>query len=111
MRAAYAAPPRPGAGACSRDAGVDHVVPQGAFYVMVDVSALGDSMSAAQTLLQEQHVSTVPGMAFGPRGEGWARVSLCVPDDVLADGLGRVVPGCDGYGGRIACGGSVSRSR
>jgi aspartate/methionine/tyrosine aminotransferase len=48
-------------------------------------------MSAAQTLLQEQHVSIVPGLAFGPRGEGWARVSLCVPDDALADGLARVV--------------------
>ena len=60
------------------------------------------------TLLQEQHVSTVPGLAFGPRGEGWARVSLCVPDDVLAE---RAQPRRATTQGRIACGGSVSRSR
>jgi aspartate aminotransferase len=90
MRAAYANR-RDLALAMLSDAGIEHVVPQGAFYVMVDVTALGDSMTAARTLLQEQHVSCVPGLAFGPRGEGWVRVSLCVPDDVLADGLGRVV--------------------
>ena len=72
-------------------AGVGYVMPQGAFYVMVDVSALGASMDAALTLLESDHVSVVPGAAFGERGEGWARVSLCASDDDLREGLGRVV--------------------
>jgi aspartate aminotransferase len=73
------------------DAGVDSILPHGAFYVMVDVSALGSSMDAAVRLLESDHVSVVPGSAFGARGEGWARVSLCVSDDALREGLGRVV--------------------
>ena len=72
-------------------AGVDYVMPQGAFYVMIDVSALGSSMDAAVALLERDHVSVVPGSAFGERGEGWARVSLCASDDDLREGLGRVV--------------------
>jgi aspartate aminotransferase len=71
-------------------AGVDYVMPQGAFYVMVDVSALGASLDAAITLLESDHVSVVPGAAFGERGEGWARVSLCASDDDLREGLSRI---------------------
>jgi aspartate/methionine/tyrosine aminotransferase len=32
----------------------------------------------------------VPGSAFGPSGEGWVRVSLCVDPDVLTAGLRRL---------------------
>jgi aspartate/methionine/tyrosine aminotransferase len=42
------------------------------------------------TLLERDHVSVVPGSAFGPRGEGWARVSLCAPEETLRTGLERV---------------------
>ena len=76
-------------------AGVGHVVPHGAFYVMVDVSPLGASMDAARTLLERDGVSVVPGSAFGPRGEGWARISLCAEESVLRDGLGRIAQRLD----------------
>jgi aspartate/methionine/tyrosine aminotransferase len=72
------------------DSAVGYLVPQGAFYVMVDVSGLGTSMEAAISLLEVDHVSVVPGSAFGARGEGWARVSLCAPDDRLREGLERI---------------------
>jgi len=73
------------------DANVGYLTPHGAFYIMVDVSALGPSMDAARSLLELDHVSVVPGAAFGPRGEGWARVSLCAPDEALENGLQRIL--------------------
>ena len=71
-------------------AGVGYVRPRGAFYLMVDVSPAGESLALAKRLLEEQHVSVVPGSAFGPRGEGWVRVSLCVEPATLAAGLDRL---------------------
>jgi aspartate/methionine/tyrosine aminotransferase len=58
---------------------------------MVDLSLLGPSLDAAIALLEDEHVSVVPGSAFGERGEGWARVSLCAPEETLRTGLERVV--------------------
>jgi aspartate/methionine/tyrosine aminotransferase len=72
-------------------AGVRHSVPGGAFYTMVDVSSLGSSTDAATTLLEDEHVAVVPGSAFGPGGEGWARVSLCCSDETMRVGLERIV--------------------
>jgi len=71
-------------------AGVRYVRPAGAFYLMVDVSSAGESLSFAKRLLAEDRVSVVPGSAFGPGGEGWVRVSLCVEPDVLAEGIDRL---------------------
>ena len=73
-----------------REAQVDYVRPQGAFYVMVDVSALGSSMDAARSLLSRDNVSVVPGEAFGPGGEGWVRVSLSAATDDLQIGVERI---------------------
>jgi aspartate/methionine/tyrosine aminotransferase len=65
------------------------VEPEGAFYTMVDVRALGDSMTVAERLL-EHGVITVPGAAFGAEGEGYLRVSFCAAPDVLAEGVKRM---------------------
>jgi aspartate/methionine/tyrosine aminotransferase len=69
-------------------AGVDFVRPRGAFYVMVSVG--GDSWAFARRLLEEQEVAVVPGSAFGPSGESYVRVSLCIEPDVLTEGVGRL---------------------
>jgi aspartate/methionine/tyrosine aminotransferase len=71
-------------------AGVRYVRPAGAFYLMVDVSAASESLPFAKRLLAEDRVSVVPGSAFGPGGEGWVRVSLCVDPGVLGDGVERL---------------------
>lgn len=71
-------------------AGVRYVRPRGAFYVMVDVSAAGEALAFATRLLREEHVAVVPGSAFGPHGEGWVRVSLCVDPGVLGEGIARL---------------------
>jgi len=65
------------------------VTPGGAFYVMVDVSAHGDSLTVAERLL-EHGVITVPGAAFGPEGEGFLRVSFCTDLPVITEGVRRM---------------------
>ncbi len=45
---------------------------------------------AAERLLDEQRVVTVPGVAFGAAGEGWLRLSWVAPADALADGIARI---------------------
>ena len=71
-------------------AGVGYVRPRGAFYLMVDVSPAGASWPFARRLLDEHRVAVVPGAAFGPSGDGFGRVSLCVDPDVLTEGVGRL---------------------
>jgi aspartate/methionine/tyrosine aminotransferase len=71
-------------------AGARYVRPRGAFYVMVDVSPAGESLAFATRLLREEQVAVVPGSAFGPHGEGWVRVSLCVDPAVLREGVERL---------------------
>ena len=71
-------------------AGVGYVRPRGAFYLMVDVSAAGESLAFARRLLEEHQVSVVPGSAFGPTGEGMVRVSLSVAPEALRAGIERL---------------------
>ena len=65
------------------------VVPDGAFYTMVDVSRFGESMKVADVFLEEG-VITVPGFAFGTEAEGFLRVSFCAELDVLTEGIRRM---------------------
>jgi len=73
----------------ARELGLSAVVPDGAFYAMVDTSAHGPSMRVAEELL-EHGVITVPGAAFGAEGEGHLRVSFCADQAVLAEGVRRM---------------------
>ena len=45
-----------------------------------------------ELILVEQRVALAPGEGFGPRGAGWARLSLAVSDETLEVGLGRLRP-------------------
>jgi aspartate aminotransferase len=68
------------------------VVPEGAFYTMLDVRAFGSSVKVAEALLSEG-VTTVPGAAFGSESEGFLRVSFCADLDVLTEGVRRIKKG------------------
>ena len=46
-----------------------------------------DSRAAARTLLDEAKVATVPGIVFGPEGEGHLRFSFSVSDETIAGGV------------------------
>ena len=73
-------------------AGVPVLPPSGAFYVWVDVRAAGlPSRDFAFTLLRERAVAIAPGTAFGPRGEGFARISLATEPSALYEGIDRLI--------------------
>jgi aspartate aminotransferase len=73
------------------------VTPDGAFYIMVNISAFGSSMKVAEALLDEG-VITVPGSAFGKESEGFLRVSFCGEKPVLAEGVRRIGKGLSRLG-------------
>ena len=66
------------------------LVPDGAFYLWVDISESGlASRDFALRLLAEQSVAVAPGTAFGG-GEGYVRVSLATAQPDLLEGLQRL---------------------
>jgi len=66
-------------------------MPEGAFYLFVDIRALGiPSIDFAFRLLDAERVALVPGVAFGPYGEGYVRIACTVPEDALRAGLDRI---------------------
>jgi aspartate/methionine/tyrosine aminotransferase len=62
--------------------------PAGAFYAFPDVSAIStDSRKAAEILLDKAQVATVPGVVFGPHGEGHVRFSFSTSTEMIEGGL------------------------
>ena len=63
--------------------------PRAALYLFPKIPAsLGsDSRKAAETLLDTVKVATVPGMVFGPEGEGHLRFSFSVAEEMIAGGV------------------------
>lgn len=91
MRATYQAR-RDLAAAILTAAGVPFVLPEGAFYLWIDVSASGHtSTEFASDLLDRHHVAVTPGIAFGPHCDGFIRVSLASHDDLIRTGVSRIV--------------------
>ena len=60
---------------------------EGTFYVWL---RLPDGLTP-ERLLEERRLVVAPGEGFGPTGKGWARLSLATPDNVLDEGLARLV--------------------
>ncbi len=63
--------------------------PEGAFYTMLDVRALGDDIEVAEKCLNNR-VITVPGTAFGDEARGFLRISFCNTEDRMAEGVRRM---------------------
>ena len=62
--------------------------PAGAFYAFPDVTRIdSDSRQAAETLLNVAQVAAVPGIVFGPHGEGHLRFSFSTPIETIESGL------------------------
>jgi aminotransferase len=49
-----------------------------------------DSMAFCRDLLARGHVSTTPGIAFGPTGESHLRLSFCVSLDEINKAFDRI---------------------
>lgn len=63
-------------------------LPQGAFYAFPDSGRIHpDSREAAALLLDRAHVATIPGIVFGPQGEGHLRLGYATGLEEIAAGL------------------------
>lgn len=65
-------------------------VPKGAFYVFPKYSIDMSSAKLAEVLLKEGHVAVTPGIAFGPGGEGFFRVSYATSEGQIREGFDRI---------------------
>ncbi len=65
------------------DAGITPLVPQGAYYMLADVSALGfaDGKEAADALLEKGKVASIPGRAFYAGDGGRDLIRFCFAKD------------------------------
>jgi LL-diaminopimelate aminotransferase len=69
--------------------GWDLEPPRGALYVWLPTLGRG-SAEFCEVLLERAGVVLSPGTGYGARGEGYARISLTVPDDRLAEAMDRL---------------------
>lgn len=92
MVAGYAARRRQIVDALNRIPGISCPDPQGAFYVLPDVSGLGfDSAAACSAwLLERAGVAVTPGSAFGPTAEQHVRLSFATAPQVLTAAIDRI---------------------
>ncbi|MFC4544593.1 pyridoxal phosphate-dependent aminotransferase [Halosolutus amylolyticus] len=68
------------------DHDVDVAVPEGAFYMMLPVA--DDDQSWCEGAIEDAHVATVPGSAFGT--PGYARISYAASEERLKEGIERL---------------------
>jgi aspartate/methionine/tyrosine aminotransferase len=78
-----------------RAAGFEVETPPAALYLFPKIpAALGtDSRAASALLLDSARVATVPGLVFGPEGEGHLRFSFSVPEETIAEGVEALLKG------------------
>jgi aspartate/methionine/tyrosine aminotransferase len=70
------------------EVGLTCELPAGAFYAFPDVTRISrDSREAAEALLNRAQVATVPGVVFGPHGEGHVRFSFSTQIETIEAGL------------------------
>jgi aminotransferase len=69
-----------------RAAGAEIASPEGTFYAWW---RLPEGVTIAR-LIEEARVGLAPGEGFGARGEGWARLSLAVPDEDVDEAANRL---------------------
>ncbi len=79
------------------ESGLRFVSPDGTFYVCVRLPHGARSLQAANELIEEYDVVTIPGIAFGPSMEGWLRLSWVAAPDQVAAGLRRIARYCSFY--------------
>jgi aminotransferase len=71
--------------------------PCGGFFAFARIVGCADSHALAMRLLEEAHVVTIPGSAFGHSGEGCLRLSF---GSVDADSLGEALERLETFFGR-----------
>jgi aspartate/methionine/tyrosine aminotransferase len=67
------------------------LVPEGAFYALIDIAATGrNSLEFARDLLASCDTAVVPGITFGPSCDRYVRIAFTIADDELREGLQRL---------------------
>ncbi|MFO7876477.1 MAG: aminotransferase class I/II-fold pyridoxal phosphate-dependent enzyme, partial [Desulfovermiculus sp.] len=65
--------------------------PAGSFYLFPDISKINpDSTAFALSLLEQEKVLVIPGVAFGQSGEGCVRIAGTVGEDRLQEAMDRL---------------------
>lgn len=71
--------------------GLSCKTPGGAFYIFVNIKALGKtSAEMADYLLEHAKIAAVPGSAFGPEGEGYIRLSYACSYERIVEAMERL---------------------
>ena len=75
-----------------RECELEHVPVDGTFFCMLKLpeAFAADSVAAALWLLEEAHVVTMPGRAFGACAEGWARTNWAGEPEQFRQGYRRL---------------------
>jgi aminotransferase len=73
------------------DIGLQTRMPQGAFYAFARCDTFGkSSYDFVNRVLDETHVITTPGSAFGPHGEGFVRFSYATKYEEIEEAMSRI---------------------
>jgi aspartate/methionine/tyrosine aminotransferase len=75
--------------AIAREIGLEHIVPEGAFYLCVRVGA-EDTLAFAERLIAERDVIAIPAHIFSPILTGWLRTSFVGSAEDIREGLSRI---------------------
>lgn len=76
----------------STDHNIGYHAPEGGFYYFLDLRKLSnDSQSMSRDLLSSRKVAMVPGIAYGPQGEGFLRMTIAAHEDEIEGGLTRLI--------------------
>ena len=73
-----------------RAIGVEVEAPKGTIYVWAPVPQGQTSASFAELVLDKAAVVVSPGSMYGPSGEGYFRISLTTPDELLSEAVERL---------------------
>lgn len=66
-------------------------VPDGAFYILLDICKSGlSSDEFANALLKEENVAVAPGSTFGPTANKYIRIALTPETDILINGIKKI---------------------
>lgn len=65
--------------------------PKGTFYLFPSIRETGlNSREVAKILLEEAHIMVIPGVAFGPGGEGFIRLACTMSIEKMKEGFDRM---------------------
>ncbi|MDL2273729.1 pyridoxal phosphate-dependent aminotransferase [Oscillospiraceae bacterium OttesenSCG-928-G22] len=77
---------------CMDRTGLPYVKPEGAFYLFFDVGSLGmKGLDFCLKLLEEEHVTSMPGSIYGDDYHSWVRLAYTCGYDDLKTGMERIV--------------------